>query len=98
MRIIGADELVREANLAAEVDCPGLLRKKRIGTSLDEASIHPLGEQNAAETRAAFEQRVLQRNAGGAFLFESKGSGESRNAATDYGNAFHEITCNAGKA
>ena len=61
--VIGADELIAEADFAAEVGGPGFFGEKGIGAGFDEAAIDVIGDEDAAEARGGFEQNVFDADA-----------------------------------
>ena len=86
--VVGADELVAEAEGAAEVGSPGFFGDEGIGASFDEAALDVFGAEDAAEVRRRFIERVLD-CPGPAMFFESESGGESGDAAADDGDAVH---------
>ena len=55
LRVVGADELVAQSKLAAEVGSPGFLGEKRIGPSFDQAVIDAVGDEHTTQARAGLE-------------------------------------------
>ena len=47
--IVGADELIADAERAAEIGGPGLFGDEGIGSGFDDAAVDVLGAENAAE-------------------------------------------------
>jgi len=80
--VVGADELVAEADGAAEIGGPGFSLMKESGPASDDAALDVLGAKNAAEARRRFIKNVFD-GAGTAMIFEREGGGESRDAAAD---------------
>jgi hypothetical protein len=75
LRIIGADELIGESQLPAEIRGPGFLGEERIRASFDEEIPNTLGDNHASETRARFKEQVFDGRTGAFLLFESEGGG-----------------------
>ena len=89
LRVVGADELVGDAQLFAERRGPGFFGEEGIGTGLDQAALDAIGVHGAAEALAALEERVLELRAGGARLFQMEGGAQPGDAAADNGNPLH---------
>ena len=60
LRVVGADELIGDAEFLAECQRPGLFGEEGIGTGLDQAAVDAIGIHGAAQPLAALEQRVFQ--------------------------------------
>ena len=60
--VVGPHQSVLDAEPAAELQGPRLLREERIGARLDQEPAAPLGRDGAAEPLACLEQRQLQRD------------------------------------
>ena len=89
--VVRADELVAEAQRAAEIGGPGLFGDEGIGPGLDHASVDVFGAENAAEPRRRFVESVFDVGAGAALFFEREGGGESGDASADDGDAIHGL-------
>ena len=89
--VVGADELVAEAEGAAEIGGPGLFGDEGVGAGFDEASVDVFGAEDAAETRGRFVENVVDIGAGAAVLFEGEGGGEAGDASADDGDASHGL-------
>ena len=70
LRVVRADKLVAQPDLAAEIRSPGLLSEKRIGSSFDQASLDAIGDEHSAQAWAGLEQNVLDGRAGLALFFD----------------------------
>ena len=90
--VVRTNELVFDTEPATEIRSPGLFREKGIGASLNQAAIHLVRGQYAAETRAGFVNRVLQRITGPAAFFERERCRQPRDTAADNGDAFHTFS------
>ena len=55
LRVVRADELIAQPNLAAEVGSPGLLGEKRIGARFNQAAVDAVGDEHATQARAGLE-------------------------------------------
>ena len=75
--VVGADELITQADFAAKVARPGLFREKRIGTGFDQAAVHAFGDQHSAETRTGFEHTRIRATAPARRCFSSVNAAES---------------------
>ncbi len=87
--VVRSDELVAEAESAAEVCGPGFFGNEGIGSSFDDASLDELGAEDAAERGRRFIEGVFD-SAGTAMLFEGESGGESGDASADDRDAGHE--------
>ena len=92
LRVVGADELIGDAQLLAERSCPRLFGEKGIRTGLDQAAFDVIGRHAAAQPLAAFEERVLQLGASGARLLQIKGGAQSGDASADDCNPLHAVS------
>ena len=81
--VVGGHKFGAESQLAAELGSRGLFSEERVGAALEDRAVDGFGGQRAAQAGTAFKERVLDRFAGGARLFEFKGSRHSRDAAAD---------------
>ena len=86
--VVGAQELVFDAEPAAERERPRLFREKRVGPRFDGEAVDTLGLDRAAEPIARFEHPELERAA--ALARQLRGPfdqpvrrGETRDAAAD---------------
>ena len=89
--VVRADELVAEAESAAQIGGPGLFGDEGIGAGLHQASVDVFGAKHASQTRRRFVENVVDIGAGPALLFEGEGGGQAGNASADDGDAFHEL-------
>ena len=91
LRVVRADELIAQPDLAAEVGSPGLLGEKRIGSGFDQAAVDAVGDEHSTQARAGLEQNVLDGRAGLALFFERVRGREAGDSAADDGDAFHGV-------
>src|ERR1019366_9495399 len=87
--VVRTDELVAEAEGAAEIGGPGLLGNEGIGAGFDQASVDVFGAENAAEARGRFVENVVEIGARAAVLFQDEGGGEAGDASANDGDASH---------
>ena len=57
--VVGADELVAEAELAAEVEGGALLGEEGVGAAFDEEALAGVGDDLSAEVVGGFEQKIV---------------------------------------
>ena len=76
--VVGADHLVRQAQLADQLERRRLGGEETVGAGLDGAAFHVLGLDHAAQARARFEE-----GAGSAALGQVVGGGKAGDAAAD---------------
>ncbi len=89
LRVVRADKLVAQPDLAAEIGSPRLLGEKRIGSGFDQAAVDAVGDKHTTEARAGLEQNVLDGSAGLAFFFYRVRGRKAGDSAADDGNSFH---------
>src|ERR1700693_5621326 len=87
--IIRTNELIGEAEGAAEIGGPGLLGDERIRASFDDVSVDVFGAEDAAEIGRRIIKSVFD-CARAAMFFKRESGGESGDATTDDRNAGHE--------
>ena len=83
--VVGADELIAQADLLAEFDGPGLFGEERVGAGFEDAAVDLVSDEDAAKTRTRFVEDVLDLNASPAFFFERVRRRETGDAAADDG-------------
>jgi hypothetical protein len=71
--IVGTDELIAQAESAAEIGGPRFFGDERIRARFDNASVNGFGAEDAAEARGGFVKNVVNIDAGAALLFEGEG-------------------------
>src|ERR1700691_542435 len=86
--VIGADELIAEAEGAAKIGGPGLFGNERVGPGFDDAALDVFGAKNSAEARRGLVENVFS-GASAAMFFEGGCGGESGDATTDDRDANH---------
>src|SRR5579859_57971 len=91
--IVRADELVFEAELAAEVKGPGFFGEKRIGAGFNDATADLFAADDAAQTRALLKELPCKRGSTAAGLFEVVGRAQAGDAAADDADSLHESSC-----
>ena len=87
--VVGADELIAEAEGAAEIGGPGLFGDEGIGPGFDDAATMCSVRRTPPRLRRGFIEDVFD-CAGAAMFFESESGGESGDAAADDRDANHE--------
>src|SRR5438046_450129 len=85
MRVIGADQV--QADFAAKLPGPRLLRQERIRARLDDKAVGALGNNLAAQPISAFEQGVID-----ALLLKFPGSSQPGDPPADYDHTSHRST------
>ena len=77
--VVGAEELIAQANGAAQIGGPGLFGDERVGPGLDNAALDVFGAKNSAEARRGFVKNVFS-GAGAAVSSEPSSSGRCASA------------------
>ncbi len=91
--IVGADELVLDADPPTELERPGLLGEKRVGAAFHEEAVAPLRLDGAAQPIGGLEEAQLEvEPALARQLAGAMGRREPRDAAADDGQLHARAT------
>lgn len=95
--VVGADQLVAEAEIAAQIGGPGLFGDEGVRTGFDDASVNVIGAENPAKPQARLEENVVDIRGGAAAFFEGEGGGQAGDSSADNSDA-SQMQSSAAKA
>src|SRR5579859_981942 len=85
--VVRTEERITQSQLVTKCGSRGFFREKTVGTRFDDKTIHRLGLDNSAEATLSFDQKFFNRRSVPPRLREHISGRESRDAATQDGDA-----------